>query len=72
MQLLPVLEEIEAITGEKAEKFIYSKLDELNEINNLVNNPKGSAEAVKSILNANKYLQNQINLFETEKIKRIK
>lgn len=63
---------IEAITGEEAEKFIYSKLDELNEINNLVNNPKGSAEAVKSILNANKDLQNQINLFETEKIKRIK
>jgi alanyl-tRNA synthetase len=63
---------VEAITGEEAEKYIYSKIDELNEINKLFNKPKGSVEAVNSLINENKDIKNQISLLEKEKIKSIK
>jgi alanyl-tRNA synthetase len=51
---------IEAVTGEKAEAYIYSQIDLVDEIRESMKNAKDLVKGVKSLLEENKALQRRI------------
>jgi len=63
---------IEAITADKAEKYIYKKLDTLEEIGNLLNNPKNLTKSVEKLVEDNAKLNKQIEELLKDKVKNLK
>lgn len=63
---------IEAITSQKAEEFINSKIQQLENIYALLKNPKDIQKAIKDLINKNEELQNKLDDFNKEKAKIVK
>lgn len=63
---------IEAITSQKAEEFINSKIQQLENIYALLKNPKDLQKAIKDLINKNEELQNKLDDFLKEKAKIVK
>jgi alanyl-tRNA synthetase len=57
---------IEAVSGEAAEEFINSKLNELNSIKEQFKNPKDILKTVESTLSENSSLKKQVESFENK------
>jgi alanyl-tRNA synthetase len=60
---------IEAITGEKAQAYINEQLQLIDELKNLLKNPKSLPKAIESLLEENQKLSKQIEFFEREQEK---
>jgi alanyl-tRNA synthetase len=63
---------IEAVTGEKAEAYLYEQLAVLNEIRDVLKNTKDPVKAVRNLAEENKDLQKKIeelNQFKVEGLK---
>jgi len=58
---------IEAITSEKAEAFIYNQIDTINEVKEILKNPKDISKQVSLLNQENSALRKQIEAFEKEK-----
>ncbi|MDD2636257.1 MAG: alanine--tRNA ligase [Bacteroidales bacterium] len=63
---------IEAITGEVAEKMIFTKLDDLQKIAEKLNNPKQIEATVQALIDENTKLKKQIERVNLAQIKAIK
>ncbi|MFA6923229.1 MAG: alanine--tRNA ligase [Bacteroidales bacterium] len=63
---------IEAITAEKAEEFYNSKIQLLEEISEILKNPKDLSKAIRDLQEQNNNLQKQITELNKEKIKLLK
>ncbi|MCK5168251.1 MAG: alanine--tRNA ligase [Bacteroidales bacterium] len=63
---------IEAITGEKVVEYVFSQMQELNEIKALFKNPKNTVESVKSLMNDITKLNKQIEEMTNEQAQAIK
>jgi len=63
---------IEAITADKAEAYIYEKLDALGEISELLNNPKNLPKSVGKLVQENTNLNKQVEELLQDKVKNIK
>ena len=63
---------IEAITSTTAEEFYRSQLETLNEIKEVLKNPKNIVEAVEELSKKNAALQKQIEVFQREKAQAVK
>ncbi len=62
---------IEAVTGDRAERYVYGLEDTLKEVQHFVNNPS-VAQAVKKLLEENSELNKRIEEFHKEKIESLK
>ncbi len=58
---------IEAITADKAEEYLYQKVDLLDNINGLFKNQKDLFKAVENVISENRILQKEIEKFKNEK-----
>jgi len=63
---------IEAITSTTAEEFYRSQVETLNEIKEVLKNPKNIVEAVEELTKKNAALQKQIEVFQREKAQAVK
>ena len=63
---------IEAITSTTAEEFYRSQVETLNEIKEVLKNPKNIVEAVEELSKKNASLQKQIETFQREKAQAVK
>jgi len=63
---------IEAITSTIAEEFYRSQVETLNEIKEVLKNPKNIVEAVEELTKKNAALQKQIEVFQREKAQAVK
>src|SRR5690606_17651847 len=63
---------IEAITNTTAEKYIYDKLNSLEEINALFKNSKNIVQSVEELINSNQSMKKQIEKTVRENAKQIK
>ena len=63
---------IEAITADNAEAFFVDQQAQLNSIKELLKNPKDPVQKIQSLIDENTHLQEQINLFQNEKVQVIK
>jgi alanyl-tRNA synthetase len=63
---------IEAITNTTAEEFYRSQVETLNEIKEVLKNPKNIVEAVEELNKKNAALQKQIEVFQREKAQAVK
>jgi len=63
---------IEAITSTTAEEFYRSQVETLNEIKEVLKNPKNIVEAVEELSKKNAALQKQIEVFQREKAQAVK
>jgi len=63
---------IEAITSTTAEEFYRSQVETLNEIKEVLKNPKNIVEAVEDLTKKNAALQKQIEVFQREKAQAVK
>lgn len=63
---------IEAITADKAEAYFYNCLDALNQIKNLLKQPKEVVNSVQELLNKNLELSREIESYQIEKARKIK
>lgn len=63
---------IEAITGEKVVEYVFSQMQELNEIKALFKNPKNTIESVRSLFEEVSKLNKQINEMTNEQAQAIK
>ena len=63
---------IEAITSTTAEEFYRSQVETLNEIKEVLKNPKNIVEAVEELSKKNAVLQKQIEVFQREKAQAVK
>ena len=63
---------IEAITSTTAEEFYRSQVETLNEIKEVLKNPKNIVEAVEELTKKNASLQKQIENFQREKAQAVK
>ena len=63
---------IEAITADKAEEYINSQLQLLDEVKSILKNPKDILKGLKSLSEENSSLQKQIELLKAEKVNAIK
>ncbi len=63
---------IEAITGEKVVEYVFSQMQELNEIKALFKNPKNPVESVRSLFEEVSKLNKQINEITNEQAQAIK
>jgi alanyl-tRNA synthetase len=63
---------IEAITSTTAEEFYRSQVEMLNEIKEVLKNPKNIVEAVEELSKKNAALQKQIEVFQREKAQAVK
>ncbi len=63
---------IEAITSTTAEEFYRSQVETLNEIKEVLKNPKNIVEAVEELSKKNSALQKQIEVFQREKAQAVK
>ncbi|HHP7240054.1 MAG TPA: alanine--tRNA ligase [Cyclobacteriaceae bacterium] len=63
---------IEAITAVEAEKFIDDKIQQLNDINDLLKSPKDIIKCVSNLLSERSKLQKQIESYQDQIIKDVK
>ena len=63
---------IEAITGEKAEEFVYSQIDTINQVKSALGNPSNVIQAVTKLVDENNQLSHQLNALQAEKLKALK
>jgi len=63
---------IEAITGEKAEEFVYSQIDTINQVKSTLGNPPNVIQAVTKLVDENNQLKEQLNTLQVEKLKAVK
>ncbi len=63
---------IEAITGEKAEKYIQDKINQLEKISDILKHPKDIVKSVNDLVAKNNQLQKEIDNLKKEKTKQIK
>ncbi|MCS6820452.1 MAG: alanine--tRNA ligase [Microscillaceae bacterium] len=63
---------IEAITAEKAESYINTKLQLIEELNALLKNPKDLKKAIETLLEEKAQLQKTIETFEKQQIAQLK
>jgi alanyl-tRNA synthetase len=63
---------IEAITGEKVVEYVFSQMQELNEVKSLFKNPKNVVESVKSLFDEITNLNKQIDEMTKEQAQAIK
>ncbi len=63
---------IEAVTGERAEAFLFEQLETLDEIRELIKNPKDPLKGVKTLVEENKELQKKIEELNRFKIEGIR
>jgi len=63
---------IEAVTGEKAEQFIYSQLDLIEDIRDTLKNAKDLSKGVKSLAEENKVLQKKIEELNRYRVEAIR
>lgn len=63
---------IEAITGEKAEEFVYSQIDTINQVKSTLGNPPNVIQAVSKLVDENNLLKDQLNTLQAEKLKVVK
>ncbi|MBP7170519.1 MAG: alanine--tRNA ligase, partial [Bacteroidales bacterium] len=63
---------IEAITGEKAEEFVYSQIDTINQVKSTLGNPPNVIQAVSKLVDENNLLKDQLNTLQAEKLKAVK
>lgn len=63
---------IEAISNITAERFIYKKLEELDQVHSLFKNPKNIIQSVEDLITANHKAQKQLEQFEKGQAKDIK
>ncbi|MCD4834783.1 MAG: alanine--tRNA ligase [Bacteroidales bacterium] len=63
---------IEAITGEKVVEYVFSQMQELNEIKALFKNPKNTIDSVRSLFEEVSKLNKQINEMTNEQAQAIK
>ena len=63
---------IEAITSTTAEEFYRSQVETLNEIKEVLKNPKNIVEAVEDLSKKNAALQKQIEVFQRDKAQAVK
>ena len=63
---------IEAITADKAEEYIYKKLNTLEDIGELLNNPKNLSKSVEKLVQDNAKLNKQVEELLKDKVKNLK
>jgi alanyl-tRNA synthetase len=63
---------VEAITADKAEQFFNEQLNLVNELKEILKNPKDLKKAVLDLLEENKTLQKQIEVFENQQVSNLK
>ncbi len=63
---------IEAITGIKAEEFVYAQAETIKEIKSLLGNPTSIPQAASKLIEENEMLRKDIEMFQAEKLKEIK
>jgi alanyl-tRNA synthetase len=63
---------VEAITADKAEAFFNEQLNLVNELKEILKNPKDLKKAVLDLLEENKNLQKQIEVFENQQVSNLK
>lgn len=63
---------IEAITADKADEYFKQQEEKLNQLNELLKNPKDLTERVKQLLEENSSLQEKMNQFVSQKAQGIK
>ena len=63
---------IEAITGVKAEEFVYSQVETIKEIKTILGNPASVIQAANKLVEENEALRKEIEMFQAEKLKEIK
>ena len=63
---------IEAITGVKAEEFVYSQVETIKEIKTILGNPASVTQAANKLVEENEALRKEIEMFQAEKLKEIK
>ncbi|BDX38937.1 alanine--tRNA ligase [Tenuifilaceae bacterium CYCD] len=63
---------IEAITGVKAEEFVYSQVETIKEIKTILGNPASVTQAATKLVEENEALRKEIEMFQSEKLKEIK
>ena len=63
---------IEAITADKADEYFKQQEEKLNQLNELLKNPKDLTERVKQLLEENSALQEKMNQFVSQKAQGIK
>jgi alanyl-tRNA synthetase len=63
---------VEAITANKAEAFFNEQLNLVNELKEILKNPKDLKKAVLDLLEENKTLQKQIEVFENQQVANLK
>ena len=63
---------IEAITGVKAEEFVYSQVETIKEIKTILGNPASVTQAATKLVEENEALRKEIEMFQAEKLKEIK
>jgi alanyl-tRNA synthetase len=60
---------IEAVSGEAAEKYIVEQLDQLQQVKELLKNPKDISKALTSLSDENASLKKQLEKFEQQQLK---
>lgn len=63
---------IEAITGVKAEEYIYSQIDTIRELKNILSNPSNLIQSATRLIEDNANLKKEIDVFLREKMQAIK
>lgn len=63
---------IEAITGKKAENFVFSQLDNMKQISQLLNGPKDIVTSITNLIDDNSKLNKQLELYHFAEVKMIK
>ena len=62
---------IEAISGVKAEEFVYSQVETIKEIKTILGNPASVTQAANKLVEENEALRKEIEMFQAEKLKEI-
>ncbi len=62
---------VEAITGKSAEEFVNSKIKELEEVRQILKNPKETVKALEHLFEENEAAKKQIEYLQKEKMKNV-
>jgi alanyl-tRNA synthetase len=62
---------VEAITGKAAEEYVNSRLNELEEVRQILKNPKETVKALEHLIEEHEAAKKQIELLQKEKMKNV-